>query len=137
MAGIIVLYHPRAADHILRGCRLGRPATATKIAQLLTDDPDIQSTIRHECQDDSKRYAYWTQARNQLLTHAEMNAFGNLDVRRCPSCLEAVPKKMTKCLSCNGVFLVQAGQEAVSGVVSRSAESIIRSESITPILRTN
>ena len=49
----IVLYHQHAADHILRGCRQGRQATATNIARLLTNDPEIQRTISHECKDDN------------------------------------------------------------------------------------
>jgi len=64
----VVLYHPRAADYILSGCRGGRPATPMKIAQLLTNDEGIQSAICHECQDISKKYVHWRTARNQLMS---------------------------------------------------------------------
>jgi hypothetical protein len=133
-----VLYHQHAAEHVLRGCRQGRKATGTKIAQLLSSDPDIQRTISQECQDDNKRQAYWNRARNVLLSQAEVNAFGNMDLRRCPSCLEAVPKRMTKCLSCCGAFLVSTDREPLPGTTSESvADTAKVGSSIDPIFRTN
>jgi hypothetical protein len=106
-----ILYHHNAEKLPLRGCHQGEVCDTWKIAGILGGTKEQQKRIQGECdQYQQAKYGHLKKASHVTPTEEEKSQFLQQTLRRCNSCLSAVPSKATTCFFCWGTFLVKETQ---------------------------
>jgi hypothetical protein len=132
-----LFYHQLAAKLTWQGCKSGQPAKIQTIVDMICEDPinGIQMVQKWE-QDHVFRRECYKEARQRPPNAWEESRFPGLSLRRCPSCLGAVPRQSVRCLSCWGYLMTQEDAIEEIRVVETAKEDSEKTENIVLTRRT-
>jgi hypothetical protein len=132
-----LLNHELAAKLTWQGCKSGQTAKIQAIVDAIYEDPAQRIEMAKECeQDQAFRRECYQEARQRPPNLWEELRFPGLSLRRCPSCLNAVPRQSVRCLLCWGYLRTDEDAIGEIRVVETASEDNEKKENIVLIRRT-